>query len=81
MTQIVILSEAKNLGSTNWMLSRFFGQSPQQLVFLSFGRLNDKKRIELKGRYGQKQEKMHFFENFLSKYLQIQKKAVPLHRF
>ena len=43
MTQIVILSEAKNLGSTNWMLSRFFGQSPQQLFFLSFGRLNDKK--------------------------------------
>ena len=43
MTQIVIQSEAKNLDSTNWMLSRFFEQRSQQLVFLFFGRLNDKK--------------------------------------
>ena len=29
----------------------------------------------------QNQEKMHFFENFFPKCLQVQKKAVPLHRF
>ena len=30
---------------------------------------------------GKNQEKMHFFEKFLPKCLQVQKKAVPLHRF
>jgi hypothetical protein len=50
------------------MLSRFF---------LLFGRLND----NCGAKNGFFEGKMHFFENFFLKYLQVRKKAVPLHRF
>ena len=68
MTRMVFQNEAKNLDSTNLMLSRFF---------ILFGHLND----NCGAGNGFFEGKMRFFENFSSKCLQVRKKAVPLHRF